>query len=348
MAGPDAGAADAPGSGLSHVIAAARHFPRDVQCRAAPVGGAAVIPLRGDVRAAVRAPHWLHPDSPEPRSRTAATVMDAYWRRRYVVALLVALTMAAAAAMVSLGTLPLPAESPEPEAFAPRWSAIHVVASLAIVPAALWGALALRRTSWSQELARPMRAFFQICIPAGLAAATYHAWGSPSAFVLGHGLMAAAHLLLLASVLVERLDARFGSPAAAVAVFTLAGLGVAYAWTAAVAGDHLDVRPLRLLQILPALLVPAGALSLSARHLGRRDWLTAFALFVVAVVCDGLNGWTLSHWGWPAGHALSHTCLAAATGWLAYCAAASALPQPPPEAAAPQSASSTSRFTRSW
>jgi hypothetical protein len=272
--------------------------------------------------------------------------MDAYWRRRYVVALLVALTMAAAVGMVSWGTLPLPAETPAPEAFDPRWSAVHVVASLAIVPAALWGALALQRTSWSQELARPMRAFFVVCMPAGLAAATYHAWGSPSAFVLGHGLMAAAHLLLLASVLAERLDARFGSPAAAVTVFALAGLGVAYAWTAAFAGAHMDMRPLRLLQVLPALLVPAGALSLSARHLGRRDWLTAFSLFVLAVVCDGLDTWVRTHLGWPAGHALSHMCLAAATGWLAYRAAASAISRPPMPAAL-HSGASTSRIKRS-
>lgn len=272
--------------------------------------------------------------------------MDAYWRRRYVVALLVALTMAAAVGMVSLGTLPLPAETPDPGAFDPRWAAIHVVASLAIVPAALWGALALRRTSWSDAVARPMRAFFVVCIPAGLAAATYHAWGSPSAFVLGHGLMAAAYLLLLSSVLAERLDARFGSPAAAVAVFALAGLGVAYVWTAAAAGDPMDMRPLRLMQVLPALLVPAGALSLSARHLGRRDWLTAFSLFVLSVVCDGLDGWALAHLGWPAGHALSHMCLAAATGWLAYRAAVSALSRPPMPAAL-QSGVSTSRFSRS-
>lgn len=273
--------------------------------------------------------------------------MDAYWQRRYVVALLLALTLALAAGMVGWGALPLPAQTPRANAAEGPGSLAIVVACLAIVPLGLWGAFALQRSSWPAEMSRPLRVFFMVCMPAGLAAVGYHAWGSTAAFVIGHGLMAAAHLLLLATVLAERLDPRFGSNRACSAIAAMAVTGVAYAFWAASAHGGIDLRPLRLMQAMPALLVPAGALSLGATHLGRRDWLMVFALFVLSAACDAFDAHTVKHLGWSAGHALSHACLSAATAWLAYRAAVSSVARGPLPAAVLHSESRISQLTRS-
>lgn len=222
-----------------------------------------------------------------------------------------------------------------------------IVACLAIVPIGLWGTLALQQTSWPAEVSRPMRLFFLICMLAGLAATGYHAGGSAAAFLAGHGLMAAAHLLLLATVLAERLDPRFGSHGACAAIAAMAVGGAAYAWWAASADGSVDLRPLRLMQAIPALLVPAGALSLRARHLGRSDWLLVFALFVLSAACDAFDAHAVTQLGWPAGHTLSHACLAAATGWLAYRAFASVAPRAPLSTSVSHSESRISRLRRS-
>jgi len=133
--------------------------------------------------------------------------------------------------------------------------------------------------------------------------------------------MAAGFTLLLAGFLAERVDARFGTRSACIAALLLpmvAGLWcVIFDWTT----GRGDLRALILLQTLPLLVVPAGAIALPGRFTRAGDWLLMLALYGLAKLIDVADDRIYSWTGWISGHSLMHIVLAVVAAWLAYRAA---------------------------
>jgi len=170
----------------------------------------------------------------------------------------------------------------------------------------LWGWRVIARSGWPAAMLLPWRLS---CLCAGVAAVCatgYHAAPGDALYLAAHISSAAAYVVLVMGFLAERVDARFGSSAACHAGLAL----VALAGVVASLGDT-DIRPLLLLQLLPILLLPTGALKLTASHTRRRDWLLMLGLYTLARLLDVADEAVLrvSHQA-ISGHALMHLCLA--------------------------------------
>ena len=85
-------------------------------------------------------------------------------------------------------------------------------------------------------------------------------------------------------------------------------------------GASLDMRPLLLLEIIPVLVIPAGALGLPGRATGVLDWIIVLTLYALAKLLETGDEFILEASGWISGHTLMHLALSAAVGWMAYCA----------------------------
>lgn len=83
----------------------------------------------------------------------------------------------------------------------------------------------------------------------------------------------------------------------------------------------IDLRPYLLMQLLPVLLLPAGALGLAGTHSRSGDWLLMLAIHVAAKGFDFADAEIYTATGWIGGHALMHLSLAGVAGVLAYRAA---------------------------
>lgn len=171
---------------------------------------------------------------------------------------------------------------------------------------------------WPSALCRPWLGFFTLAFMMAASAALYHLAPDNLGWAIGSTFAAGAFALLLLAFLAERVDARFGSPVAVSTAVVLA-LGAGAWW---LAGEMLigrgDLRPLLLLQALPALLIPAGALSLPGRHSSGGDWLFVFGLYGAARLLEQADAAVFAATGLLGGHALMHLLLAAGTAWLAY------------------------------
>lgn len=247
--------------------------------------------------------------------------------RRCALALLTAMGTATVSGLIAWGPVLI---EPAAHAYADTRSwgglnnAANVLASLPLLAAALWGGLSTRASRWSDELRRPWTAFHACAGAAAVVAALYHASPGDAGFVLAHALSAAGFVFLSLGVLAERVHARFGSTAAMFAAGLLVLLGCALLLVNAATGRGIDMRPLVLLQVLPVLLIPAGALWLPGKHTRSSDWLIMLAAYAASKAFDAADAEVLAVTGWVSGHTLMHLCLAAVAGWLAYCAAGAA------------------------
>lgn len=197
----------------------------------------------------------------------------------------------------------------------------NALASLPLAAVALLGIVALKRSRWPREVVRPWRLFFVAAGAASLLAALYHLRPGDAGYLLAHLLVAAAQMLLLAGFLAERVHPLFGSRGACAIALSLPLLA---ALAAVTTGDSPDLRGLLLLELLPMLLLPAGALAMAGRVTSSGDWLALLTLYGFAKLCETADTALLAASGWISGHALMHLALAAAAGWLAYRALASA------------------------
>lgn len=244
--------------------------------------------------------------------------------RRCALALLVALAAATVAGLIAWGPVLL---VPSAHAYADdrAWGGLHnaanVLASLPLLAAALWGMLATRASRWSDELRRPWAAFHGCAGAAATVAAAYHAAPGDASFVLAHALTAAGFVFLGQGVLAERVHPGFGSPRALVGAGLLAACACVIVVAGAALGRGIDMRPLMLLEVMPVLLIPAGALWLPGAHTRASDWIIMLVAYGVAKGFDTADAAVLAATGWISGHGLMHLCLAVVAGWLAYCAA---------------------------
>jgi hypothetical protein len=263
--------------------------------------------------------------------------------RRCALTLLIALAAATVAGLIAWGPVLL-ATTAHAYADDRAWGGLpnsaNVLASLPLLAAGIWGLLATRASRWSEELRRPWMAFHACAAAAATVAAVYHAAPGDTSFILAHALTGAAFVFLGQGVLAERVHPEFGSTQALLGASALVGLACAFVFAGAALGHGIDMRPFMLLEVLPVLLIPAGALWLPGAHTRASDWIIMLVAYGVAKGFDAADAAVLSATGWISGHALMHLSLAAVAAWLAYCAASARS-----EAAAPVTRRHTSLNT---
>lgn len=263
--------------------------------------------------------------------------------RRCALTLLVALAVATVAGLIAWGPVLLAASAhayADDRSWAGLPNAANVLASLPLLAAALWGVVVTRSSRWGEELRRPWMAFHVCAGAAAAVAAFYHAAPGDASFVLAHALAAAGFVYLGQGVLAERVHPEFGSARALLGSGLLAALACAIVLMGAGRGHGIDMRPLLLLQVMPVLLIPAGALWLPGAHTRASDWIIMLVAYGIAKGFDVADAAVLGATGWISGHGLMHLSLAAVAGWLAYCAV-----RPRSGAEAPDSRRSTSLNT---
>ena len=132
-------------------------------------------------------------------------------------------------------------------------------------------------------------------------AALYHLLPDDATYLLAQLMLAAAFTQLLSGFLAERVHPQFGSRSACTIALLLPLLAALWSLLTAVGAGAADLRGLMLLQMLPVLLIPAGALALPGRVTTAGDWLVMLLLYVFAKLLrsrrrDRLRGHGLDQW----------------------------------------------------
>jgi hypothetical protein len=238
--------------------------------------------------------------------------------RRCALFLLVAMTAGLSVGLIAWGPMPMPAAEHVHAGDATLFGrVVNVLATLPMALAALAGWHALRRNGWPATLTIPWTATFAFAIVMALASALYHLTPGDPCFVISNTAAAGLFMLLLASFLAERVHPWFGTWQAVAAVMAImSAAGLLTAWCLWDTGQF-DLRPLMLLQMLPVLLIPAGALQLQGRYTTRNDWVGLLGAYLVARALEPFDEQLLQLTGWIGGHALMHLAFAASIAWLA-------------------------------
>lgn len=252
------------------------------------------------------------------RQRSAASrsrPMTPEWSHRSSILLLVAMTVALAFGFLAAGPMPI---APAQHRFADMraWGALreamNTVCGLPLVALAVWGLKRTRRTLLPSTLSRPWQLFFVLSACGGLLGMVYHQQSEDAAYVLAQTFVSGASTALLLGFLAERVDGRCGKGWVCFSALVVVLLGAAL-WCA----DG-DLRVLRLLQALPVLLIPAGALSLPGRHTAGADWGLMLLAYAGGHVLALFDQAVFDLLGWISGHALMHLSMAVVIGRLAY------------------------------
>lgn len=243
--------------------------------------------------------------------------------RRCVLVLLAALSFAVFAGLLGWGPIPLGAASHRyagaPTA-SPWGDPLNVLSNLPIVLAGLWGWVATRRSAWPPEVRGPWAAFHACVVAAAIVAALYHAAPGHFGYVLAQITLTAAFLMLSVGALAERVSSRFGSTQGLRLAGVLLGVAIVLVVFDAALGRAIDLRPFVVLQVLPVLLLPAGALGLAGRCTRASDWIVMLAIYAAAQLAHAADVPIHERTGWIGGHTLMHLGLAGITAWMAYCA----------------------------
>lgn len=215
--------------------------------------------------------------------------------------------------------------------FAGMTHGVNVMLSLPMMLAGVWGWHALGGSPWPVAVRTPWRWFFGFVTLAAALAALYHLAPGDLGYLAAQAAAMCAFVMLLCGALAERVDARFGSARACCAVLATVAVAAAASALGSPSLGQMDLRPILLLQLLPVLLIPAGALGLPGVCTRRSDWMVMLGLYTLARVCDLGDAAVMRFTGAVSGHALMHLCLAGVAGWLAYRACAAVAPSAPAE-----------------
>lgn len=245
--------------------------------------------------------------------------MDEYLGRRCTLVLLAAMALALGTGLLAWGPVPL-----DPSAWrhadVRRWqglpNALNVLANLPQIVVGWWGWRVTRTSRWPEALRRPWMAFHLCTLLAGVVALLYHLQPGPLGWIAARTALCGAFATLAAGALAERVDERFGhtrSVALLLGSVLLAGATVA-------ASRGADIRPLLLFEMLPVLLLPAGAIGLPGLQTRASDWIVMLIGYGLARLADAHDARLLAATVGIGGHAVMHLLLAGVSGWLAYCA----------------------------
>lgn len=259
---------------------------------------------------------------------------------RSAVLLLVAMSVALAFGFVAAGPIPISQAQhrfADMRPWGPLLAAMNTLCGLPLVALAVWGLGRLHRAGLPDALSRAWQIFFALSACGGLLGMLYHQRPGDASYVLAQTFLSGASTALLLGFLAERVAARCGSPAVCTAALVIVLMG-ALLWCV-----QADLRVLRLLQVLPVLLIPAGALSLRGHATAGGDWALVLGAYVAAHLLDAFDVRVFEALGWISGHALMHLCMALVVGQLAYRAGAPIL-----SAQVMDSRPSVSLNTSSW
>ncbi len=238
--------------------------------------------------------------------------------------MLASMTLAVAMGLIAWGPIELTAHVhryADDRAWLGIPGAANVWVNAAMFAAGAWGWRTTRRSHWPTHLRTPWQ-LFQLCAMASAAAsAAYHARPDDTLFVLTHVATASGFVMLTLGHLAERVHSCFGSRSLCGTVLlgiTLTGASMLFG--RALSGA-LDMRPLLLLEVIPVLVIPAGALSLPGQSTLFFDWVLVLSLYALAKLLEAGDALILEASGWISGHTLMHLALTAAVGWMAYRAA---------------------------
>lgn len=202
-------------------------------------------------------------------------------------------------------------------------NASNVLACLPLIAVGIWGMVATLHSRWPASMRAPWFGFFALAAIHAGASSLYHLAPNDIGYVLSHWFVAGAFTLLLLGFLAERINPMYGSRAAIIAGTGLATLAALW-WTLGqgVYGAG-DLRAMLLLEGLPLLLIPAGALNVLGRFTPRSDWLWMLGVYALARTAGLADAELFETTGWMSGHVLMHLLLAWVTACLAYRASAS-------------------------
>jgi hypothetical protein len=256
-------------------------------------------------------------------SVTATTThRDPSLDRRCALFTLLAMGLAIGTGMLAWGPIPL---TPSAHTYADGRSlgglphGANVLMSLPMLLVGVWGWRAVGHSGWPATLQTPWRLCFACIALSGGLAAAYHLAPGDAGYLAAQAAAAGASILLLCGFLAERVDARFGLALACVVALLVVTLATGMS---SLGGT--DLRPLLLLQLLPVLLIPAGALGLAGHHTAKADWLVILGLYALARALDVGDAAVMRFSGNAiSGHALMHLCLTGVAARLAYRAGAS-------------------------
>jgi len=187
-----------------------------------------------------------------------------------------------------------------------------------LLAAGLGGLLIVRLGGLPSSLRGAWLGFFASVALQSLAAVVHDVAPGDWTFVPSHLFDASALAFLMLAFLAERVDAAYGGRRALAGA--LAVLAVAALWWASsqwLSGQG-DLRAMVLLQALPLLLVPSGAVNLPGRFTSSTNWLWALSLYGLARMAEFAGAGPFGAGGWLSGHTLQHLLSAAAVCCLAY------------------------------
>lgn len=263
-------------------------------------------------------------------------VVSATLERRCALLLLAAMGMAVLVGLLAWGPVALQADEFRYADTRRWWGIPNAMNVLANLPVMLAGALGLHRTRtsvWPAHVRMAWQGFHGAVVLSGAAATAHHLAPTVALFVLSQMAMATALTLLCCGALAERVDVRFGSPRGlAVAGLFVSALALQLAVGTWLTGS-VDLRPVLLLQLLPVLLIPTGAMSLPGSVTRLSDWMLMLTAYGLARAFEQADVAIFSATGWIGGHALMHLSLACAAGWLTYRAGSASTCQPGGEGA---------------
>ena len=195
--------------------------------------------------------------------------------------------------------------------------AADVLSNLAFLVAGVIGVRVALRQSPALPARAAWLAFFAGVVVTAFASAYYHASPDDAGLAFDRLPIAWACAWLTCALLAERLDPRFGHPAALVAGFVVASLSVLLWYRGALTGAG-DLRAYLFVQFLPVLLIPLTLALLRSRELSAADWLGAIALYIVAKGFELHDADVLMATGIVSGHTMKHFLAAGAGLWLAW------------------------------
>ncbi|MCW7542066.1 hypothetical protein OOT46_30180 [Aquabacterium sp. A7-Y] len=262
--------------------------------------------------------------------------MNALLTKRCAVALLGAMTLALTMGLLACGPIRAAIAPAAPMATEP----LQLLAALNLLAAGSWGLLSAHRIGGTPERGgferepssgdSPARLAWQLWFAStalsGLASMAWQTLPHDATLLLLAQLPTSATcVMLMCAFLAERVDPLWGRAPALLVALLLATASVSH-WSVgqAVHGEG-DLRGLLLLQLLPLLLIPSGALRLEGRYTSRNDWRIVLTLYTLALLAQAAGDRIAPWLGATPGQTLRQVLLTAAVAWLAQRAAAPAI-----------------------
>jgi hypothetical protein len=241
--------------------------------------------------------------------------------RRCALVMLASLTLSVTMGLVAWGPIVL-SEATHRYADERVWlgltSGANVWVNMVMFVAATWGWHATRNSRWAVQLRTPWQLFHVCVMTSAVFAGLYHAQPGNALFVLTHISAASGFVMLTLGMLAERVHARFGSRLVCGLVLAGTALTGGAMLLGHSLGGVLDMRPLLLLEIIPVLVIPAGALSLAGRFTQASDWVVVLTFYAISKLLEANDASVLNATGWISGHTLMHVALTGAVAWMSY------------------------------